>query len=71
LNNESHEGTSWLDVLKNMDVETTGKAEIAEDTTSPFEDETSKSLIQRGAKSAKSPFSSLLSLLAPRHLRVL
>ncbi len=53
-----------------MDVETTGKAEIGEDFTFPFEDEISESLIQRGAKSAKRGGEDLLSLLAPRHPRV-
>jgi DNA polymerase-1 len=55
LKDELHKRTSWLDALKSMDIETTGKAEIAEDFTSPFKDEISESLIQRGAKSAKSP----------------
>jgi hypothetical protein len=55
LKDELHKRMSWLDALKSADVETTGKAEIAEDFTSPFEDEISESLIQGGAKSAKSP----------------
>ncbi len=69
MKEELHKGTSWLDALKSMDVETTGKAEIAEDFTSPFEDEISESLIQRGAKGAKRVEKGLLSLLSPLHLR--
>jgi DNA polymerase-1 len=69
LSNESHKGTSNQDVLKSMDVETTGKAEIGEDSTSPFEDEISESLIQRGDKSDRSPSFPLLALLAPRHIK--
>jgi hypothetical protein len=69
LKDELHKRTSWLDALKSMDVGTTGKAEIAEDSTSPFEDEISGSLIQRGAKSAKREKEGLLSLLSLRHSR--
>ena len=71
MKDEPHKRTSLLDALKGMDVETTGKAEIAEDSTSPFEDEISESLIQRSAKSAKRVEKGLLSLLAPPHLKVL
>ena len=72
MKDELHKRTSWLDAIKSMDVEATGKtAEIAEDTTSPFEDETSKSLIHRGAKSAKRVEKGLLSLLSPPHFEVL
>jgi hypothetical protein len=71
LKDELHKRTSWLDALKSMDVETTVKAEIAEDSTSPFEDEISESLIQRGAKSAKRVEKGLLALLSPPHFEVL
>jgi hypothetical protein len=54
-----------------MDVETTGKAEIAKDSTFPFEDEISESLIQQGDKSAKRVEKGLLSLLSPPHFEVL
>jgi hypothetical protein len=53
-----------------MDVETTGKAEIGEDSTPPFEDEIPESLVQRGDKSAKRRKEGLLSLLALLHLRI-
>ena len=52
-----------------MDVETTGKTEIAEDTTFSSADEISKSVTQQGAKSAKRVEKGLLSLLSPRHIR--
>jgi hypothetical protein len=71
LKDELHKRTSWLDALKGMDVGTTGKAEIAEDSTSPFENEISESLIQRGDKSAKRVEKGLLSLLSPPHFEVL
>jgi hypothetical protein len=71
LKDELHKRTSWLDALKGTDVEATGMAEIAEDSTSPFEGVISESLIQRGAKSAKRVEKGLLSLLSPPHFEVL
>jgi hypothetical protein len=53
LKDEPHKRTSWLDALKSIDVETTGKAEITKDTVSSSKDDISKCLTQWGAKSAK------------------
>ena len=71
MKDELHKRTSLLDALKGMEVETTGKAEIAEDSTSPFKDEISEPLIQRGDKSAKRVEKGLLALLSPPHFEVL
>ena len=71
MKDELHKRTSWLNALKGMDVEPTGKADIAEDSTFSFEDEISETLIQRSAKSAKRVEKGLLSLLSPPHFEVL
>ena len=71
MKDELHKRTSWLDALESMDVQTTGKAEIAENSTSPFEDEISEPLIRRGDKRAKRVGKGLLSLLSPLHFEVL
>jgi hypothetical protein len=71
LKDELNKRTSWLDALKSMDVETTGKAKIGEDSTSPFKDEISEFLIQRGTNGAKRVEKGLLSLLSSPHFEVL
>jgi len=48
------QGTSWLDVLKNMGVEAISEAKNGLDVALSSEDEFSESLNQQGAKSAKS-----------------
>ena len=59
---------SWLEVLKNLDTETTQETEIATDAAPPAT-ELSESLTQQGDKSAKRGVEGLLSLLSPPHIR--
>jgi hypothetical protein len=64
------ERTPWLTALTNLATATSGEAKrIGPDTASSCEDELSKFLNQQGAKSAKSPSNTLLSLLALPHIR--
>jgi hypothetical protein len=65
LKDEPHERIPWLNALRNLDTATPGEAgHIGADTDSYCEDELSKFLDQKGAKSAKSPLDTLLALLA-------
>jgi hypothetical protein len=63
------QGTPWLDVLKNMDAGVISEVENGLDVASSSEDEFSESLNQQAAKSAKSLLNTLLSLLAPPHIK--
>jgi hypothetical protein len=57
--------TLAINVMRNLNTATPGEAkQIGSDTASSSTDEISKSLTQQGDKSAKSPLSSLLALLA-------